>query len=85
MTIVNWARKRVSRVRAAIWRTSQPDQTGFSADCDVGPGAGKVSTGTGSCGCGSLFGASGSNCGFAGEDRKILSSVQVSSDKFLRG
>ncbi len=67
--------KRVKRVRPAIWRTSQPLQTGssFCEECGAGanPGEGNEA-GEGARICGSLSSGGGSNGGISGVDKQIL-------------
>jgi hypothetical protein len=64
-------------VRNAIWRTSQPVQTGFSEDLAAGGsganvGGGNESAAIAADGCGSVFDGGGLNCGASGDDKQIL-------------
>ncbi len=67
----------MTMVRNAIWRTSQPVQTGFSTDFGAGGAGANVSGGNESAaieagGCGSVFDGGGLNCGASGDDKPIL-------------
>ena len=63
-------------VRNVIWRTSQPVQTGFSADLGAGGswanGGGNESAAIEADGCGSVLDGGGLNCGASGDDKQIL-------------
>src|ERR1700693_5798141 len=67
----------VTMVRNAIWRTSQPVQTGFSVDLGAGGSGATMGGGNESAaievdGCGSAFDGGGLNCGASGDDKQIL-------------
>src|SRR5712691_2686371 len=70
--------KRVNRVRPAICRTSQPLQTGFSPDLDERGDVANAASGNGSA-AGGIDVSGGSNCGFSGDDKTILSSTANSA------
>ena len=68
---------RVTMARNAIWRTSQPVQTGLSADLGAGASGANVGGGNESAaieadGCGSVSDGGGLNCGASGDDKQIL-------------